>query len=168
VCRSDENKLATDVDIARGEYSEKVFYVLKPESSNWTDDIWSWIDSQSDPAYKVPKEYCSADTDLVIGFEKPGNESRINSNSFEVRIKVTTAKDIEWVRLYSNGSEIESFGAEKMISTNITLPDGTYELMAKVRTKDGSEKDTKLKIGVNMDWNASPSPSVSPTPTPTP
>lgn len=168
VCRSDENKLAPEVDVARGEYNEKVFYVLKPESNSWIDDIQSWIDSQGDPAYKVPREYCSADTDLVIGFEKPGNESRINSNSFDVRVKVTTAKDIEWVRLYSNGSEIESFGSEKSISTNITLPDGTYELMAKVKTKDGSEKDTRLKIGVNMDWNASPSPSPSPSPSLTP
>lgn len=166
VCRSDENKLAPEVDVARGEYNEKVFYVLKSESSNWIDDIWAWIDAQGDPNYKVPREYCSADTDLVIGFEKPGNESRIDANSFDVRIKVTTAKEVEWVRLYSNGSEIESFGSEKLIATNINLPDGTYELMAKVKTKDGSEKDTKLKIGVNMDWNASPSPSPSPTPTP--
>lgn len=164
VCRSDENKLAPEVDVARGEYNEKVFYVLKPESNNWEDDILSWIDSQGDQAYKVPREYCSADTDLVIGFEKPGNESRVDSNSFDVRIKVTTAKEVEWVRLYSNGSEIESFGSEKSISTNITLPDGTYELMAKVKTKDGSEKDTRLKIGVNMAWNASPSPSPSPSP----
>jgi 1A family penicillin-binding protein len=169
VCRSDENKLAPDVDVARGEYNEKEFYVLKPESTTaWTDDIWSWIDSQGDPKYKVPRDYCSADIDLVIGFEKPGNESRVNSNTFEVRIKVTTAKEIEWTKLYKNGSEIESFGSDKLISSTINLPDGTYELMAKVHAKDGSEKDTRVKIGVNMDWNAAPSPSPTPIPTPSP
>lgn len=170
VCRSDENKLASDIDIARGEYNEKVYYVLKPESNAWTDDIWAWIDSQGDPKFKVPREYCSADTDLVIGFEKPGNESRVESNTFEVRIRVTTSKEVEWVKLYSNGSEIESFGSEKQVSTMITLSDGTYELMAKVRTKDGIEKDTKVKIGVKVDWNASPTPSpessILPSPSP--
>lgn len=167
VCRSDENKLAPDVDVARGEYNEKEFYVLKPESTTaWTDDIWSWIDSQGEAKYKVPREYCSADTDLVIGFDKPGNESRVNSNTFEVRYRVTTNKEVEWTKLYKNGSEIESFGSDSQISTNITLPDGTYELMAKVHTKDGSEKDTRVKIGVNMDWNVAPSPSPTPTPKP--
>src|SRR3989339_852511 len=33
ICRSDENKLASDVDIARGEFNEKEYYVLKNESS---------------------------------------------------------------------------------------------------------------------------------------
>lgn len=161
VCRADENKLASDIDIARGEYSEKEFYVLKSESSAWQDDVWAWIDSQGDPKYKVPREYCSSDTDTVIGFEKPGNESKVTSNTFEVRLKVTTSKEIEWIKLYKNGSEIENLGTEKLVSTNITLPDGTYELMGKVRLKDGSEKETKVKIGVNMEWNFAPSPTAS-------
>lgn len=170
VCRSDENKLAPEVDVARGEFNEKVFYVLKPESASWQDDIGAWVDSQGEAKYKVPREYCSADTDMVIGFEKPNNENRMENNTFEVRVRVTTNKELEWIKLYSNNTEIESFGGEKVIATNITLPDGTYELMAKVRAKDGSEKDTRVKIGVKMDWNASPSPSPSPSisPSPTP
>lgn len=168
VCRSDENKLAGDVDVARGEYNEKEFYVLKNESSAWQDDIWAWIDSQGDPKYKVPRETCSANTDTIIGFDKPGNESRIDSNTFEVRLRVTTGKEIEWVKLYKNGSEIESFGSDKIVTTNITLPDGTYELTGKVRTKDGTETDNRIRIGVNMDWNSAPSPTPSPSPSPSP
>jgi len=168
VCRSDENKLANDIVVARGEYSEKEFYVLKPESTNWIDDIWAWIDSQGDSKYKVPREYCSTDTDTVIGFEKPGNETRIdgsdNKATFEVRLKVTTSKDIEWIKLYTGVGE-ENLGTEKLVSTNITLSTGTYELIGRVHLKDGSEKDTKLKIGINRDWNYAPSPSLSPSPT---
>ena len=78
------------------------------------------------------------------------------------RLYTRSSKEVSFVRT--------GFGGEKVIATNITLPDGTYELMAKVRAKDGSEKDTRVKIGVKMDWNASPSPSPSPSisPSPTP
>ncbi len=165
VCRADENKLASEVDIARGEYSEKEFYVLKNESSAWQDDIWAWIDGQGDPKYKVPRETCSSNTETVIGFEKPGNRSTVG-NTFEVRLRVTTSKDIEWVKLYKNGSEIETFGGSKEVTTTITLPDGTYTLSGKVRTKDGVETNTDLQIGVNVAWDASPSPTPSPTPSP--
>src|SRR3989339_738373 len=166
VCRADENRLATEVDVARGEYNEKEYYVLANESSAWQDDILAWIDSQGDAKVKVPREYCTANTETGIGFEKPANESKIDNNTFEVRLRITTSKEIEWVKLYKNGSEIESFGNEKLVVTNITLPDGTCELMGKVRTKDGSETETKIRIGVKMEWNFVPSPTASASATP--
>lgn len=168
VCRADNNKLANEVDIARDEYDEKEFYVLKQESTAWENDIWAWIDTQSEPRYRVPRETCASSTDTVIGFDKPGNNSRINNNTFEVRLSITTNKTIDWVKLYKNGSELESFGASKQVTTSITLPDGTYELKGIVRLTDGSQSETTVKIGVNMEANASPSPSASPVLPPTP
>ncbi len=166
VCRSDENKLASEVDIARGEFNEKEYYVLKNESSLWQDDIWAWIDSQGEAKYKVPREYCNANTETVIGFEKPSGNSRVETNTFEVRLGITTSREIEWIKLYKNGTEIESFGASKQVTTNITLPDGTYELMGKVKTKDGAETSTTIKIGVRMDYDFVPSPTASASATP--
>ncbi len=164
ICRADHNKLAGEVDIARGEYDEQEYFVLKQESSAWESDIQSWIDGQGDPKYKVPREYCAANTDTIIGFDKPGNLSRVNNNDVEVRLRVTTSKEIEWVRLYVDNVLRESF-TDKEVSTTIEdLADGTYELMGKVRTTDGQETDTRVKIGVNMEWNASPSPTPSPSP----
>jgi 1A family penicillin-binding protein len=160
LCRADHSKLAADVDIARDNYDNQEFYVLKQENTpNWISDIQGWIDSQSDPKYKVPRDTCGSDTDTVIGFEKPGDKSRIDNNTFDVRLRVTTSKDIQWIKLFKNGSEIESFGSDKVAATTITLPDGLYELRGLVHLSDGSEKDTTVKIGVHMDWNASPSPS---------
>lgn len=168
ICKADHSKLASAVDIARGEYDEQEFYVLKQESNAWENDIQAWVDTQSDPKYKVPRETCGSNTDTVIGFDKPGNNSRVNSNTFEVRLNVTTSKEIEWVKLYKNGSEIEAFGSSKQVVTNITLPDGTYELKGIVKLKDGSQAETTVKIGVNMEANASPSPSASASPSPSP
>ena len=161
LCRGDESKLANNIDVARGEYNEKEFYVLSSQNVGWQEDIWAWIDTQGDSKFRVPREYCSSDTDTVISIDKPGDKSKVTNNTFEVRIKVTTSQEIEWIKLYKDGVEIENLGMDKVVSTNITLPDGTYELMGKVRLKDGSEKETRIRIGVNVEWNFSPSPTAS-------
>lgn len=165
ICKSDHNKLASEVDVARGEYDEQEYYILKQESNAWINDIGAWIATQSEPKYKVPTEYCPTNTDTVIGFDKPGNESRVNSNNVEIRLRVTTSKEIEWVRLYVDDAIRESF-TTKDVNTTINLDDGTYELLGKVRTKDGQEVDTRIKIGVNMEWNTLPSPTASASATP--
>lgn len=165
VCRSDENKLASEVDAARGEYNEREYYVLKQESAAWIDDIRAWIDSQGEAKFKVPTEYCSTDTDTVIGFEKPTNHEKLGSNTFEVRIRTTTAKEIEWIKLYVGGALRETFNGDKLVTTTITVANNaTHELKAVVRTKDGVEKENTIKIGVNVEWDSSPSPSPSPSP----
>ena len=170
VCRADENKLASEVDVARGEYNEKEYYVLKNESSAWQDDIWAWIDGQSDPKYKVPREYCTTDTATVIGFEKPRNNEIVTNKTFEVRLAVTSSKEVEWIKLIVVGVTEESFAPTKQVTTSITVPnDNTvYELVGKVRTKDGEEKETRIKIGVNIDPTASPTPSPTPSVSPLP
>lgn len=170
VCRADNSKLATEVDIARDDYDEKVFYVLKQESNAWINDIQAWINSQGNDKFKVPTEYCESNTDTVIGFEKPGDKEKLGSPTFEVRLRTTTSKEIEWVRLYVDGQQRESFAGEKLVSTTITLDDNkTYELKGVVRTKDGQEKETRVRIGINVEWDyVAPTPTPSPTATPAP
>lgn len=169
VCRSDNNKLATETDIARDDFDQKEFYVLKQESTAWINDIQAWINGQSNDKFKVPTEYCTASTDTVIGFEKPGNHEKLNNNTFEVRLRTTTSKEIEWVKLYVDGSQRESFGPEKLVSTTISLDNNkTHELKGVVRTTDGQEKDTTVRIGVGVEWDFVPSPSPTVVPSSTP
>lgn len=167
VCKSDNTKLARDVDIVRGEYEEKEFYVLKQESTAWINDIQAWINEQSEPKYKVPTEYCTSDTDTVIGFERPNNHEKLTNNKVDVRIRITTSKEIDFTKLYYDG-KVETFNSDKLLSTTISLDSGDkpYDLRAVVRLKDGTEKDTTVTIGLNVEWNYSPSPSPMPTPAP--
>lgn len=165
LCKADHSKLASDVDIAQGNYDEQEFYVIKQEpTSNWVDDIQSWIDGQSDPKYKVPTEYCAPNTDTVIGFEKPGNHEKLTSNTFEVRLRITTSKEIEWTKLYVDGVFNVSFNSDKLVSTTITVSDNApHVLRGVVHLKDGTEKDTTVNIGVNVNWD---SPTATPSATP--
>jgi len=160
VCRSDNNKLASEIDVARGEYDEREYYVLGQEGANWEDDIGAWIQSQEDVRYKVPTEYCSANAETVIGFAKPRGGDKIDSNQVEIVLDVVTSLDIEWVKLYVDETETESFNT-KNVRTTLTIPDGVHTLKGKVRTKDGNEVETVVKIGVNTDPSVSPLPSPS-------
>lgn len=166
VCRADNTKLATETDIARDDYDQKEFYVLKQESTAWTNDIQAWIDGQGNEKFKVPTEYCASSTDTVIGFEKPGNMQKLTDKKVDVRIKITTTKEIDYTTFYYDGKQ-EKFNSEKQLNTTIELGSGdkVYELKAVVRLKDGSEKDTTVKVGLNVDPNASIAPSPSPSPT---
>lgn len=167
VCRSDNNKLAPEVDVARGDYDEKEFFVLKQESTAWINDVAAWISGQSNDKFKVPTEYCSSNTDTVIGFEKPGNHVTLTDKNFEVRIKITTSKEIDFTKLYYDGRE-ETLNSDKLLTVNISLKSGDkpYELRAVVRLKDGTEKDTRLNIGLNVPWDLAPSPTASASATP--
>ena len=167
LCQSDHSKLAADADIARGVFDTQEFYVIKQEpTANWTDDIQTWINSQSDPKYKVPTDHCNSNVDTVIGFDAPGNNSQVSSTTFDVRLNITTNKDIQWVKLSIDGiaNSDQSFSPSKQISTSITVPSDktVYTLRGTVHLTDGSEAVTTVKVGVNVDPNASPSPSPSP------
>lgn len=160
VCRSDNNRLASEIDVARGEYDEREYYVLKQISNAWEEDIDSWVSGQTDEKYKVPKEYCGTDTQTVIGFGQPHNGDKVESNDVMIALDVTTSQEVEWVKLYVDGTEVESF-ATKNVRTTITLETGIHELKGKVRTKDEKEVETTIKIGVKVDPNGSPLPSPS-------
>lgn len=168
LCSADTTKLASDIDVARGAFTDQEFYVIKQEpTANWTDDIQSWIDSQPDPKYKVPTQYCATNTDVVIGFQSP-NDHQQTGNDVNIKLTVTTSKDLDYVKLYANGKEIETYTDKYINSTVHFDTNGAYELRAHAQTKDGSGSDTTIHIGVNVPWDASPSPTPSPVSTPTP
>lgn len=167
VCRVDNNKLASEIDVARGEYDEREYYVLGQENGAWQDDIAAWVASQDDPKYKVPTEYCSANAETVIGFGKPHGGDKIESNDVEIALDVVTSRGVQWVKLYLDGVETESFDT-KTVRTTLSIPDGVHELKGKVKTDDNSEVETVVKIGVKVDPNASPLPSPLGSPVPSP
>lgn len=171
ICRSG-GKLATDVDIARGEYDEKEYFVFKAESGDklWQEGIDGWLVTQPDERYKAPTEYCDSANDVIVSFEQPRDKERIDSQDVKVRIRVTTEGDLEFVKLYVDGKEVESFGS-RTVETTLKLSDGTHVLKSVARNKSGKEGASEVKIGVNKPWDyvpASPTPSPTPTPTPTP
>lgn len=179
VCKAD-GKLATEVDIAKGDAEEKEFILFKaPEAlppdarMRWQKAYDDWVATQSDSRYHPPTETCGVNAeDIVVRVKQPGDQSRINSNDLDWEAEVVSAKKTERVELFVNGLSKQILTSAPWRST-VSLPNGTYTLKVKVRVEGGREKESgDVRIGINQDWNAAapasstPTPGLSPTPTP--
>lgn len=174
VCKGDNGKLAPETLVAKGDYDEKEFIVLKeddPVSSDgknrWQEGIDAWIEKQSDQKYHYPREYCSASEEVFVRFRQPENQKKIDDNKFEVEIEAVSSNKIERVELFVNGDKKETF-TSKPFKTNLVLSEGTYTLKAKADDDKGKSGETEIKIGVKVEWDWQPSPSPSPSPSPEP
>jgi len=170
VCRG-ENKLATPLDIERGDYEEKEFIVAKEEdpysldNNRWQAGIDTWILAQSDSRYQVPTEYCDGD-EIGVVIREPQDKSKVD-NEFKIRVRPLSTGKIDWVKIYVNEVEKRSF-SEEPYEVSLILTDGPYKVKAKVKDSAGKEAETEVRIGVNVDWDWQPEPSPTPTPTSAP
>lgn len=169
VCKSDNNKLAPDTLVAKGEYDEKEFIVLEendPISSDknrWQEGIDAWVGGQSDPRFKYPKDYCSTSDEVIVNIKKPGNNQKIDSNEIEIEAEVVSNNSIEKVEFYIDNSLKETL-TKKPFKIKVVLGDGIYKI--KVKAKDNKDKwgEREIKIGIKEDPKATPTPSPSPSP----
>lgn len=165
VCKSDTTKLATPVDIAKGEYEEKEYYVLKgydPYGGLWEEGIDAWLSTVGDEKYHPPEEYCGSSQDIIVGIEEPGDKSKVNSNSVKIRMRATTAPALKYMRLEIDDKLVESY-TSKYVETTVNLANGPHKITVVAENQDGKTASTTVRIGVNTDWDY-----VEPTPTPTP
>ncbi len=183
VCRS-SGDLATEVDIAKGEYDEKEFIVLSEEDplySNrnaWQEAINAWLVTYPDPLYHPPTEMCESSNEMVVKVHKPRDKENFEGNDISIEVDVITSGEVEKVSILVDGSIHTTYTGDRIRET-LTLSDGRYTLKVKAQRSDGKTSESgDIRIGVGgVDWDyseptptpsPSPSPSSSPTPTPSP
>lgn len=168
VCKSDNGKLAPDTIVAKGEYDEKEFIILKendPTSSDknrWQEGIDVWISQQSDNRYHYPKDYCQVSDEVVVRIKNHSNGEKIISNEIEIEAEVVSNSGIEKVDFYAD-NDLKATITEKPYKTKLVLVNGVHFLKVKAKDKNNHEGETEIKVGINVDPNASPSLSPSPT-----
>ncbi len=170
ICRA-EGKLATPVDIARGDYEEKEYFVFKEEDPLTDEDRWQkgideWLAGIGDERYHPPTEYCGTSGQIEVRIEEPGNESQVGS-SFRVVVRPISVNKISKVEIYINNDKKASITSPPY-ERDFTLADGTYTIKARAEDEKGNSGESEIKIGVNLPWNWSPTPSPTPTLTPIP
>ena len=172
VCKND-GKLAAPSDIASGNYEEKEYFVFKEEDpvstdgqNRWQKGILDWLNTQADPRYHPPTEYCGATSPVLVEFAEPGDNSQHGSN-FHIKVRAESTADIDRVELFIDGVSKQTFDSGgPYYEYDANLSDGVHTLRAKARDKDGHEAERTIKIGVNVDPNATPTPTPTPTSTP--
>jgi 1A family penicillin-binding protein len=170
VCKSD-GKIATPSDISSGNYDEKEYYVLKEEdptiapggTNKWQEGILAWIQTQSDPRYHPPTEYCGTSNPVSISFINPPDQSQQSSN-FTVKLSAESTADIVQIELEIDGEKKRTFDSPPFTYDVSGLSDGVHTLKARAKDANGRESDRTITIGVNVPWNYTPSPSPTPTP----
>jgi 1A family penicillin-binding protein len=166
VSRKDNGKLANSVEIAKGEYDTKAFIVISeqdPVSSDgknrWQEGIDGWINSQSDSKYKPPRETYSGGDEVGVSIKSPGNESRINSNTVEVKVEASSTNTIVRVELYVDDVKVKE-RTDKSFTETVTVSDGPYrKIRARVVDDKGKSADSEIRVSINQDF-------VTPTPAP--
>ena len=177
VCKA-SGKLATEVDVAKGDYEEKEYFVFgesDPLSSDgrnrWQEGIDAWIATQADSRYHPPTEMCDQNEAVLVKVKKPVGKEKLDSNDVEVQIDVVAPADkaIEWVKIYVDGVEKEKF-VNKPYSSKFFLETGPHTVGARAKFKNDDKEygADEIKIGVKVPWDYVPAtPTPSPTPTPT-
>ena len=167
--KQDVSKLANDLEIKSGDYTEKDYFVIteadpisRDGKNRWQEGIDGWAQGQTDERFKPPKETSGNKSDeVILSFRAPNNNDRIEGNEVKFKIRVTSIDEIVKVDILANGQLKKSLtGNQKEIEDAITLPDGVYELSATATNTKGKSGASSIKIGVNMSAD-----SVSPTPT---
>lgn len=176
-------KLANDIEVKLGQYDEKEFIVFSesdPVSTDgknrWQEAIEVWLKDQKEEKFNPPHETSDASSDsVVVSIKSPNGSSTVNSNSVELRAKVSSVAPIKNVKMYINGNEIKNFeGDNKEPTETISLSDGVYEFKVVAINDKDKTGDSTIKFGVNKPWDSVPSESPtptetqSPTPSPTP
>lgn len=158
-------KLANAVEIAKGQFEEKLFYVpneTDPISSDgknrWVEAINAWAKEQSDDKWKVPTETSTENSDaLDIIDVKPGENQRVDGN-VTLEARVATGKNVESFKLILDGTT-EQETKDKKISMSKSLGNGKHTVVWVVKVEGGNETKKEYSFFVNED-------PTTPTPTP--
>ncbi|MCH7951480.1 transglycosylase domain-containing protein [Patescibacteria group bacterium] len=175
VCGS-SGKLATQAQIANGDYEEREFYVFKAPQvlakearEVWQNGIDQWLATQGDSRFHPPRELCEGNEEMVVRVHSPANETQLDSNDVFMDVEVFSDSSVEWVKIIVDDAVRDTL-TERPFRTTMFLDDGRYTLKFKARNSAGREAESgEVRIGVNVPWEA-PTPTPSPTPslTPTP
>lgn len=167
ISRKDSNKLASSVDIAKGEYDTKTYYVFKEDDpvstdgkNRWQEAIDAWVASQSEGKFHPPTEVDSGGEEIVVTIKEPGDTSQVNDNNVKVVAEAGSKSDITKIELYLDGSLVKDKSSNKITET-ISMSNGNHTIKAKAYDNGGRSAETQVRIGVNQ-------PYATPSPTPTP
>jgi len=173
LCRG-QGKIATPVDIARGDYDEKEFFIFKEKDPYSTDSInrWqigidNWLSKQSDSKYHPPSDYCNTSNQVFVKFLSPQNQQTVGQN-FSIKVEAISSEDIVRIE-FTIDRETKNIINSPPYELEVKLPDGKHTIKAEATDLRGNRGSEEIKIGVNIPWDYNPSPtSAPPTPTPVP
>lgn len=172
LCRG-QNKLATEIDIAKNEFEEKEFFVIEENTKlgsapRWQEGINAWANSQGDEKYRPPTEYCGSTSEVQVGLEEPKDKQSFEGNEINVKVKAISQAEIRRVEIVVDGQVKETM-VKRPFEAKITLDKGRHTIRARAETTGGDKGESgEIKIGVGGVSADEPTPTSMPSPTSAP
>lgn len=170
VSKKDSNKLASAVDIARGDFDLKPFVVFKeddPVSSDgknrWQEGIDAWVAGQGDAKFHAPTETLQSSDAIAVSIKEPGDQTQVNASDVKVRVEAGSGNGVDKIEIYVDGNRQREVSGSQASET-IHMSDGIHTIKARAIDTKGNTAEREIKISVNQPF---PTPSPTPTPTPT-
>ncbi|MDO8551135.1 MAG: PBP1A family penicillin-binding protein [bacterium] len=173
LCKNSHDKLATPVDVSRGNFDEQEFFVFKENDptagggeNKWQKGIDEWLALQGDARYHPPSEYCQGSDQIDIRIKEPSDHSQVGS-SFDISVDPVSVNNITSVEIYIGGDKKATL-TNYPYKQSFSLGDGVYTIKVRAQDEKGNTGEKEIKIGVNLPWDWAPSPTPTNTSTPTP
>ena len=165
-------KKANDVEIAKGDYEEKDFYVVEESDpistdgkNRWQEGINAWAQTQPDDKWKGPTELSDNNADdISISVQKPEDKKKYDGSSLDIKATVATNRDLEYFRFSINGTQEVDTKDKNIEMTKGGLSNDIYTLVFKARNTSGKETERTMVVGLGEDPNITPSPTITPEP----
>ncbi len=162
ISRKDNSKLANSVEVATGDYEEKLYIVFAEDDpvsgdgkNRWQEGINGWIVGQ-DSKYRPPTETQSGTDQVVVSIKKPQDGERIDDNTVTIEIETFTTEDIERVEIFVDGDKKKE-RQEKSFSETITVSNGSHTITVKATNKKGRTDERTIHVGIKEPY-ATPTP----------
>ncbi|MEK9143127.1 MAG: penicillin-binding transpeptidase domain-containing protein [Patescibacteria group bacterium] len=174
VSKSDSNKLANAVQIAKGEYDVRSFVVLSEDDpvstdgkNRWQDGINAWLAGQGDAKLHPPTETSQSNDAIAVSIKEPGNESQVNTRDVKIRVEAGSGNGVDKIEIYIDGTREREVSGSQASETIDMKTDGVHTIKAKAIDTKGNVAEREIKISVNQPF-PTPTPTPASTPTPTP
>ncbi len=159
ICKPD-GKLASSACRNAGKTETKTFIDVKAELPVWQPYVNAWFDDN----YKDDERYFPPKTVSTLEFDDDGDVtgsgiSVVIANfkdddnvplQFRLEVEVSSAEDVEWVKIYVDGNEItedksEPYGYNFSFSSSEA---GVKRFRVKARNDDGKEAEHEIELNV--------------------
>lgn len=175
VSKSDANKLANPVAIAKGEYDTRSFVVFTEDDpvstdgkNRWQEAVNAWLAGQSDAKLHPPTETAQSGDAIAVSIKEPGDGQQVNTNDVKVRVEAGAGLGVDKIELYIDGTRDREVSGGQ-VSESIHMTDGVHTIKAKAFDTKGNVAEREIKVSVNQPFpTPSPTPTVTPTPTAVP
>lgn len=162
ISNHDEKKLASAVEILRGEYTVKQYVIFTEQDpvsgdgkNRWQDGINAWLAAQGDAKFRPPTETYSAGDTFALSIKEPQDTAQVNDNNVKVTAKAVSANGIAKIEVFVDGDKKKETGSDTFSDT-VPVVNGPYHtLMVRATDGKGATTESMIHIGVNQAYATS-------------